>query len=777
MGLVSNLDISLSLDASAFNKANKDVANGIRETFGLTPKLSAAVGSLQTRLQKASEVFGLSAHEAELYRLKAQGVPPAALATAKALGTQIEAMEAARKKQDDLKKGLSGLVSKGLSKLGVPPELATGLSTATIGVAAVGAAALAAAGAFIYFGRQQLAAIDATGDLAKTLGVSVEGLTGLQFAAERLGSSGENVGGALEKLNKNLSEAAEDGGPAAAALDKLGLSARTLQGVPLDQAVKQISDQFVHLTSASDKAAVAQALFGKSGQDLKNFLDSGSAAMEEQIAKGRDLGRVLTDTDVEAAGAVNDAFSDLAGVFTGALNKAVVALAPGLVVLANVLVSVAQQAIVVTKWVASAAVTLAQLANHFLLPVAAATKLIEVVSNFTGLTQVLKGFGVQMDEAQQKFKDDAAAAAKARVSTVELTGSINKLENALNAELTAVGRTKEEVDLLKLSTAGATAEQLANATALTASLESRKAAVKSADELIKKTGDLSDKLSNTAGLDKYIVGLAAVKVEYDSLVKQLQNKSISEEQFKSQVIALTFKVEGLDKVAEKTKTLQEDITKLNDKYKEEIATVGLTSEQIDIYKLKVRGATDEQLALTNSLTASAHKAVSLEKAITDLKARGKDLGKELGKGPEFAELRQQLADVKADFADDPIVLKFQLDQVEKAKDIIAGLPKTALQKFQDQAKKIAAVKDQLSAKQYASALKQAYKDSGLGEVTQVKRSGALEVGSQEARSAVLNAYNQPRDIVGKNTTRMVKLLETIAKRKPAANQQEQEVGI
>lgn len=77
---------------------------------------------------------------------------------------------------------------------------------------------------------------------------------------------------------------------------------------------------------------------------------------------------------------------------------------------------------------------------------------------------------------------------------------------------------------------------------------------------------------------------------------------------------------GADKVEEgmtkATATLLEDITKLEDKLKEQKETFGMTGAQAEIYKLQMRGATDEQLAMARALDEEI-KALEEQKKLKD----------------------------------------------------------------------------------------------------------------------------------------------------------------
>ena len=71
---------------------------------------------------------------------------------------------------------------------------------------------------------------DRIGKVSIQTGVSAEKLQAFQFAAEQSGVGAELMNKSLQKLNRNIGEAAEGTGPAAEALDVLGVSALTSSG-------------------------------------------------------------------------------------------------------------------------------------------------------------------------------------------------------------------------------------------------------------------------------------------------------------------------------------------------------------------------------------------------------------------------------------------------------------------------------------------------------------------------------------------------------------------
>ena len=111
--------------------------------------------------------------------------------------------------------------------------------------AAAATAALAAAGAAMI--RSGLQTVDAQAKLAQSLGTTVASIQTLERAGELAGVSMSGIEQATKDLTRRLSQAAAGTGPAADALDRLGLSASDLIALPLDQRVGAINAAIAEL--------------------------------------------------------------------------------------------------------------------------------------------------------------------------------------------------------------------------------------------------------------------------------------------------------------------------------------------------------------------------------------------------------------------------------------------------------------------------------------------------------------------------------------------------
>ena len=213
-------------------------------------------------------------------------------------------------------------ISKGVHDFGV---------TATKAFAGIslGAFAAGAAGGAGLFALLKSAAdrADNLNDLSRQLGVSVEALGSLQFAAKQSGVSVEELETALKTLNKGLGEInATGGGTAAEALNKLsaGLRQAARDGAPTEEIFQQIIRELEGL-SAADRALVSSQLFGKGGSRLLRLVGEDVGGLMRRF---RELGGVIDKDLAKSGDAFNDALNELSVATTGLANDIARALLP-----------------------------------------------------------------------------------------------------------------------------------------------------------------------------------------------------------------------------------------------------------------------------------------------------------------------------------------------------------------------------------------------------------------------------------------------------------------
>ncbi|SMX27302.1 hypothetical protein TRP8649_01405 [Pelagimonas phthalicica] len=168
-------------------------------------------------------------------------------------------------------------------------------------------------------------------NVAKTadkLGIGIETLQELRYAAERSGVATATFDGALEKMTKNIGLALEGTGAQKDALDALGLSAENLAAMSPEAALAAIADSLQGIDSNAEKAALASDLLGRSGISMLNMLRGGSEGLEQLREDARRTGYVLTEQAARDAEVFQDTLLDTELALKGLKNTVGAALMP-----------------------------------------------------------------------------------------------------------------------------------------------------------------------------------------------------------------------------------------------------------------------------------------------------------------------------------------------------------------------------------------------------------------------------------------------------------------
>jgi len=210
-----------------------------------------------------------------------------------------------------------GPVGAGLSKLGA------------LGLAAAGGAA--AAGGLFALTKIAAESANALLDQATAIGINVEALQEWQFVAEQSGVSADVFGGLMLKLSKRIGDITTSGsGPLIGFLEKFDKSLldSLRSTTDFDQQLTLLVNKLGDLSTASEKASFADALFSESGREVGLVALQGAKRIEELRQRIRDLGGVISEDATKNAKELTDTIAELSSAFRGNFNNALLELAP-----------------------------------------------------------------------------------------------------------------------------------------------------------------------------------------------------------------------------------------------------------------------------------------------------------------------------------------------------------------------------------------------------------------------------------------------------------------
>lgn len=184
-------------------------------------------------------------------------------------------------------------------------------------------------------------AADKMGKLAQSVGVPVEALSRLDYAAGLSGVSTEQLGVALNKLNKNLAEAGSGGKHQTAMFEALGVAVKDAGGnVRSTEAVfADLADVFADMPDDASKSALAMEVFGKAGADLIPLLNEGKDGLAEMSAEADRFGVTIDSKAAKAAESFNDSIEKMHRALNGVATQAIAKVGPAFAKLADDLVN------------------------------------------------------------------------------------------------------------------------------------------------------------------------------------------------------------------------------------------------------------------------------------------------------------------------------------------------------------------------------------------------------------------------------------------------------
>lgn len=195
----------------------------------------------------------------------------------------------------------------------VAERMGSGLKTAAkwgIGIATAAAGAATAAGGLAV---KAAGAGDRIDKMSQQLGMSRSGFQEWDFVLSQSGSSIESMKQGMKTLSQRMQESAEGTGKGADNFEKLGLSVLDANGNMKDQ--EQIFEEsivaFQGMEDGVEKAALAQEMFGRSGQELLPLLNGSRGSLDELQEAYQELGIEMSDEAVDAGVKFTDTMDQL----------------------------------------------------------------------------------------------------------------------------------------------------------------------------------------------------------------------------------------------------------------------------------------------------------------------------------------------------------------------------------------------------------------------------------------------------------------------------------
>lgn len=209
----------------------------------------------------------------------------------------------------------------------------TGINQVAKWGAAAAAAALVGAAAVVNAQRKVLDSLAKTSD---ALGIQQEKLQALQHIGELTGTSNEMVNKSLERMQKNLGNAARMGGASADALEDLGVNVQDIINLSPDKQMEELARALSGVDNQALKASISNDIFGRSGVRMLKMMEQLKAEGLDPTVEALDkMGISLSRIETSKVENANDALFKASEIVTGLANKLTVKLSPLLEAMAN----------------------------------------------------------------------------------------------------------------------------------------------------------------------------------------------------------------------------------------------------------------------------------------------------------------------------------------------------------------------------------------------------------------------------------------------------------
>ena len=222
---------------------------------------------------------------------------------------------------------------KSESKFGkLAKTLAAGLATAMVAVTT----AAIAAGKKIWDLSGEVAALgDEIDKNSQKVGLSSEAYQKWDYAMKISGTEMASCTTGLKTLTNTFDDAINGSASAAEKFTRLGLSLEDIRDMSREDLFATVVNSLQNVSSETEKAALANDLFGKSGQDMLPLLNLTEKQLGDLMDEAEQYGMIMSDDAVASSAAFQDSLTKLRGTMTGARNAMVGVLLPGLTSVMN----------------------------------------------------------------------------------------------------------------------------------------------------------------------------------------------------------------------------------------------------------------------------------------------------------------------------------------------------------------------------------------------------------------------------------------------------------
>lgn len=195
--------------------------------------------------------------------------------------------------------------------------------------AAMATAAMATGKAIFDMAMETTKAGDEVDKMSQRLGLSREGYQKWNYVMSQSGIDINATRTGMKNLTNLLDDATKGSKTAADMFSRLGYSLSEVQGKSQEEIFEMSIRALQNMSSETERAALANDLFGRSGQEMLPLLNTTAEATQQLLDRASQLGFVMSDEAVTAAVVFGDSLDDLKSAFAGVKNSIMGDVLPG----------------------------------------------------------------------------------------------------------------------------------------------------------------------------------------------------------------------------------------------------------------------------------------------------------------------------------------------------------------------------------------------------------------------------------------------------------------
>ncbi len=337
------LGSEMTLVTSQFDKQNKSVEAAAARSRVLNKEIEEQkkrIALLTSALENATQSFGESDKRTQAWQIQLNNAQAELNKLDKELAENEKALDEtgddfkqAEHKTDqfgDELKDTANEVERSDGKFKKIASAVAGIGKAMgAAAAAVGTAAIAAGKKLTELAMETANAGDEIDKTSQKLGMSAESYQKWDYVLSQSGVEITSMTTGLKTLTNQIDDAKNGSTDAQARFAKLGISMSDLKTMSREDIFAATIAGFQNMSDSTERAALANDLFGKSGQNLTPLFNESAESTRELMQAAEDLGFVMSNKAVKASADFNDSLDTLQKTFGGVKNNIVGELLPG----------------------------------------------------------------------------------------------------------------------------------------------------------------------------------------------------------------------------------------------------------------------------------------------------------------------------------------------------------------------------------------------------------------------------------------------------------------